>query len=209
MLPVSRQGRERGRISFIRLGLISTTSLLAFVLATERPARAEQAAPTPDTQVRPVDVSAPRVRQRRTAQPSAPARPVRRAPAARPPVQQVQAPPPVPPQFPGVPLTSGLDGRQLSPLNGSTVTQTGTRLGIPAREVPATIDVVSQEYMREQGYRTTAEAAYGSPGVQAIDVAGAPANFMIRGLSFGEVNVLYNGISVGPANITSRWMDTG
>ncbi len=25
---------------------------------------------------------------------------------------------------------------------------------------------------------------------------------------FGEVNVLYNGISIGPQSITSRWMDT-
>ena len=30
----------------------------------------------------------------------------------------------------------------------------------------------------------------------------------MRGFSFGEVNVLYNGISIGPQSITSRWMDT-
>ena len=64
------------------------------------------------------------------------------------------------------------------------MTQVGTRLGIPAREVPATVDVVSQETMREQGYRTTAEAAAGAPGVLAVDVAGAPANFQVRGFSF-------------------------
>ena len=66
------------------------------------------------------------------------------------------------------------------------MTQVGTRLGIPAREIPASVDVISQQYMREQGYRTTAEAAYGSPGVQAIDVAGAPANFLMRGFSGNE-----------------------
>lgn len=30
----------------------------------------------------------------------------------------------------------------------------------------------------------------------------------MRGFTFGEVNVLYNGISIGPQSITSRWMDT-
>src|SRR6266851_2058205 len=30
----------------------------------------------------------------------------------------------------------------------------------------------------------------------------------MRGFSFGEVNVLYNGISTGPQSITSRWMHT-
>ncbi len=30
----------------------------------------------------------------------------------------------------------------------------------------------------------------------------------MRGFSFGEVNVLYNGISAGPASITTRTMDT-
>ena len=38
--------------------------------------------------------------------------------------------------------------------------------------------------------------------------AGAPAGFSMRGFSFGEVNVLYNGISTGPQSITSRTMDT-
>jgi iron complex outermembrane receptor protein len=30
----------------------------------------------------------------------------------------------------------------------------------------------------------------------------------MRGFTFGAVNVLYNGISIGPQSITSRWMDT-
>ena len=41
-----------------------------------------------------------------------------------------------------------------------------------------------------------------------VDAAGAPAGFSMRGFTFGEINVLYNGISTGPQNITSRTMDT-
>jgi len=42
----------------------------------------------------------------------------------------------------------------------------------------------------------------------AGDSAGAPANFSMRGFAGPQVNVLYNGIWTGPADITSRWMDT-
>ena len=40
------------------------------------------------------------------------------------------------------------------------------------------------------------------------DAAGAPAGFSMRGFSYSEVNVLYNGIWIGPQDITSRVMDT-
>ena len=62
--------------------------------------------------------------------------------------------------------------------------------------------------MRDQGYRTTAETVNGVVGVVSVDAAGAPAGFSMRGFSFSEVNVLYNGISTGPQSITSRTMDT-
>jgi hypothetical protein len=74
MLPVSSRGRNRGRISFVKFSLISTTSLFACMLFSEVPATAEQATPNPDVQTRPVDVSAPRARPRQTTRPSAPAR---------------------------------------------------------------------------------------------------------------------------------------
>lgn len=62
--------------------------------------------------------------------------------------------------------------------------------------------------MQEQGYRTTTEAAQGAVGVLSGDAAGAPGGFSMRGFSYGEVTVLYNGIWIGPQSITSRVMDT-
>jgi iron complex outermembrane receptor protein len=62
--------------------------------------------------------------------------------------------------------------------------------------------------MQDQGYRTSAEIAKGAVGVLDLDSAGAPANFSMRGFSFGAVNVLYNGISIGVASDTTRVLDT-
>src|SRR6516225_3705911 len=83
-----------------------------------------------------------------------------------------------------------------TPLNGNIIATSATRLGLTVHETPASVDVVTQEQMREQGYRTTTETAVGATGVQAADVGGAPASFSMRGFTFNEVNVLYNGISI-------------
>jgi iron complex outermembrane recepter protein len=95
-----------------------------------------------------------------------------------------------------------------TPLNGNVVATSASRLGLTAHETPASVDVVSQEQMREQGYRTTTETAVGATGVQAADLGGAPASFAMRGFTFSEVNVLHNGISIGPNGITGRMMET-
>jgi iron complex outermembrane recepter protein len=98
---------------------------------------------------------------------------------------------------------------QRTPLNSNVVATSATRLGLTVHETPATIEIVDQQTMREQGYRTTTETAQGAVGVLSGDAAGAPAGFSMRGFTYSEVNVLYNGIWIGPQGITSRIMDTG
>ena len=85
-----------------------------------------------------------------------------------------------------------------SPLNGNLVATSASRLGLTVHETPASVEIVTQQQMREQGYRTTTETAIGAVGVLSGDVGGAPATIPMRGFTFGEVNVLYNGISIGP-----------
>jgi iron complex outermembrane receptor protein len=94
----------------------------------------------------------------------------------------------------------------MTPLN--IVPQSATRLGLPVIQTPASVEVVTERTIQEQGYRTTTDTAQGAVGVLSGDSAGAPAAFSMRGFSYGEVNVLYNGIWIGPQDITSRWMDT-
>ena len=99
-------------------------------------------------------------------------------------------------------------GGSPTPLNSSAVAGSASLLGLTVFQTPASVQVVSQQTMREQGYRTTPETAAGAVGVLAVDVAGAPAGFSMRGFSFGEVTTLYNGVWIGPQSITSRVMDT-
>jgi iron complex outermembrane receptor protein len=106
----------------------------------------------------------------------------------------------------GPPASQPLAGIPMTPLNA--VAASASRLGLPVIETPASVDIVTRQTMQEQGYRTTTDTAQGAVGVLAGDSAGAPANFSMRGFSGSQVNVLYNGISTGPADITSRWMAT-
>jgi iron complex outermembrane recepter protein len=93
----------------------------------------------------------------------------------------------------------------MTPLNG--VASSSSRLGLPVLQTPASVEIVTQQTMQDQGYRTSSEIAKGAVGVLDLDSSGAPANFSMRGFTFGEVNVLYNGISIGVASDTTRVMD--
>jgi iron complex outermembrane receptor protein len=104
------------------------------------------------------------------------------------------------------PTTLGAAGT--TPLNTNAVAGSASRLGLTVRQTPATVEVVDQQTMQEQGYRTSAEVAKGAVGVLDVDSAGAPANFSMRGFTFGEVNILYNGISIGVGSDTARVLDT-
>jgi iron complex outermembrane recepter protein len=105
------------------------------------------------------------------------------------------------------PRTSTSEAPQ-TPLNTNAVAASASRLGLTVHETPATVEIVDQRAMREQGYRTTTETAQGVAGVLAGDAPGAPGAFSMRGFTFSHVNVLYNGIWIGPQDITSRVADT-
>src|SRR6202167_4953773 len=194
-MPVNNRGRERGRLSAFRYLLISTSALAAVALTDTSPGAAQTAATgqaaTDQGQLPPINVAAPHTKPRSGKKSGTP----------------VPAPPaPTAKQTPATPPPQSLAGIPITPLHG--VAASSTRLGLPIIETPASVDVVTQQTMREQGYRTTSEIAKGAVGVLDLDSAGAPANFSMRGFTFGEVNVLYNGISIGVASDTTRVMDT-
>ncbi|CCD84624.1 conserved exported protein of unknown function [Bradyrhizobium sp. ORS 285] len=94
-----------------------------------------------------------------------------------------------------------------TPLNGNATPATGSRLGLTAREVPATIEVIGAETLREQGYHTTVDAVKGATGVSAGD-APNDVGYAMRGFQGNQVNVLYNGINIGPTGFTALTMET-
>jgi iron complex outermembrane recepter protein len=95
-----------------------------------------------------------------------------------------------------------------TPLNIGGVAESASRLGLTVREIPATVDVVGEQKIREQGYRTVSDVAQGAVGVISGDNPAEPSAFSMRGYTNSQINTLYNGIKIGPQNMTSRVMDT-
>jgi iron complex outermembrane recepter protein len=175
---------------FLSTSTIAINLALASV-ATAQTVTQQQGSPgSAQTQLPPIQVSGQR-----------PQKPVRSKKPGATPATRTQpstaVAPPVQNPFAGVPMT---------PLNA--VATSASRLGLPILETPASVEVVTQQTMQDQGYRTSADVGKGAVGVLDLDSSGAPANFSIRGFTFGAVNVLYNGISIGVASDTTRVMDT-
>ena len=102
-----------------------------------------------------------------------------------------------------------VEGARESPLNLDAPADSASRLGLTPREIPATVEVIEQDTMKIRGYRTVSEAVQGAVGVTVGDFPAEPANFSMRGFTNSQLNTLYNGIKIGPPNMTSRIMDTG
>ncbi|MGT2439452.1 TonB-dependent receptor plug domain-containing protein [Bradyrhizobium betae] len=67
---------------------------------------------------------------------------------------------------------AGAQTQAATPLNSNAVAESASRLGLTVRETPATVEVISAETMREQGYRTVSEVAQGAVGVTSGDAPG-------------------------------------
>jgi len=180
------------RIVRPRRVLLASAALTSFV-AIDMPAALAQQVREP---LPPVEVSAPQ--SRKPAKPAArDAASPRRAAARRPAVAAAAAPKPVAPT-----------AAAPTPLNSNAVAESASRLGLTVRQTPATVEVISAETMREQGYRTVSDVAQGAVGVTAGDNPSEPSAFSMRGFTNSQINTLYNGIKIGPQNMTSRIMDT-
>ena len=87
-------------------------------------------------------------------------------------------------------------------------TPTGSRLNLSAKDTPATLDVVTSQTIATRGYLTAEEAADSLPGVTSGGTPGDLVNFHIRGFSADEIQILHNGIYVGPSDLITRPTNT-
>lgn len=78
-----------------------------------------------------------------------------------------------------------------------TQTQTGSRLGLSARETPATINIVDRDTIEERGARDTIEAVSGAPGITEHGSPGSGGVLSYRGFTSSQITQMYNGIDVG------------
>jgi iron complex outermembrane recepter protein len=180
------------RIARPRRFLLASATLTSFA-AVDLPIAFAQQARNP---LPPVEVTAPE-QSRKPAKPAGRAGQGARRAAAHRPATAPAAPKPVVPTM-----------AARTPLNTNAVAESASRLGLTVRETPATVEVISAETMREQGYRTVSDVAQGAVGVTAGDNPAEPSAFSMRGFTNSQINTLYNGIKIGPQNMTSRIMDT-
>jgi iron complex outermembrane receptor protein len=185
-------------------GSIALAGLVVAVCSAVPMARAQQAAspvggPAADTLLPDVTVDAPRQRPA-AARSSSPIRttsrmvhPMRRGAAA--------------PSPAAAPSLHAPASPAATPLNGNATAAAGSRLGLTARELPASIEVIGADTLRERGYHTTVDAVKGATGVSAGD-APNDVGFALRGFQGNQVNVLYNGINIGPTGFTALTMET-
>ncbi|UFW52621.1 MULTISPECIES: TonB-dependent receptor [Bradyrhizobium] len=171
--------------------LLASAALTSLAAADVPAALAQQARePLPPVEVSPAQ-------SRKQAKPAGrDAQSPRRATARRPAAASAAAKPAVP------------AAAAQTPLNTNVVAESASRLGLTVQETPATVEVISAKTMQEQGYRTVSEVAQGAVGVTSGDNPAEPAAFSMRGFTNSQINMLYNGIKIGPQNMTSRITDT-
>lgn len=86
--------------------------------------------------------------------------------------------------------------------------ESASRLGLTVREIPATVNVITQGYMKRRGLRTVTEAYNAAPGVSAGNIPGSPATLSMRGITFGGNAYLMDGVRVTNSDFISRNWDT-
>lgn len=93
-------------------------------------------------------------------------------------------------------------------LNLESPSQGSSRLGLTLREIPASINVITQETMQERGLRTVSEAIQAATGVTVGESPVAPGAFSMRGLGRNQTRVLFDGLSIGPTGFVTRPRDS-
>ncbi|MEG3126032.1 TonB-dependent receptor [Sphingomonas sp. GB1N7] len=83
-------------------------------------------------------------------------------------------------------------------------TSTASRLGLSIRQTPATIDQIGADEILTRGIRTVEEATDTLPGVISGGSPGDPSLFSMRGFSGEQIEILHNGLYLGPANMINR-----
>src|SRR5882757_11474691 len=83
-------------------------------------------------------------------------------------------------------------------------TPTGSRLGLSAQELPASLDVIDNDEMIGRGFFNVQQAADSQPGVTSGGSPGDQSQFSMRGFTGNQITTLRNGLYIGPSNMTTR-----
>lgn len=85
---------------------------------------------------------------------------------------------------------------------------TGSRLGIDAKDLPASVSVVSHELIQLRGARTAVEAIESAVGMTGGTSVGSIPNYATRGFAGNDITVMRDGIRQNTASQSARPLDS-
>lgn len=88
------------------------------------------------------------------------------------------------------------------------VVATGSRLDLPARDLPASVSVVPQAMIQLRGARTAVEALQGAVGMTGGTSVGSIPNYATRGFTGNDITVMRDGIRQNTNSQASRPLDS-
>lgn len=86
--------------------------------------------------------------------------------------------------------------------------QTASRLGLTPEEMPATVEILTQEDLQLRGLRTSREAFADVVGAVSGNVPGNPAVVGLRGFSGNALSVLQDGVRISTSTFVTRDTNT-
>ena len=118
-----------------------------------------------------------------------------------------------PPVEPVVAPTVVVQGTRAYPEGTGTLglqeqTSGSSRLGVTLREIPASVEVITQQTMQERGLRSVSEATQAATGVTVGDHPVAPGAFQMRGFGQSQLRLLFDGLSLGSTSFVTRPRDS-
>ncbi len=85
---------------------------------------------------------------------------------------------------------------------------TASRLGVPLNDIPASIEVLDQETLKQRGDRTTLEAVEKAVGWAGGYSAGNGISYSTRGFVGNDIGILHDGTRVAAPGMSARIFDT-
>lgn len=81
---------------------------------------------------------------------------------------------------------------------------TSSRLGLTTIQTPASVQIIDHTELKNEGYKSVAEAVERAPGVTWGNSPAQPFSFSMRGFTENQITILRDGIWLGPASMTGR-----
>lgn len=81
---------------------------------------------------------------------------------------------------------------------------TGSRLGIPKKEIPATLEIIDQQTIEQRAYRNNIDAVLGAVGWSGAFSPENGAIFSARGFTGNDIQILHDGTRISNPTMSSR-----